>query len=52
MDDMEDDTSGGMDQVKSNFVQYLVIKFIIIIETVSNMLCIHHVMSTLGRTVK
>ena len=31
MDEMEDDTSGGMDQVKSNFVQYLVIKFIIII---------------------
>ena len=30
MDDMEDDTSGGMDQVKSNFVQYLVSKFIII----------------------
>ena len=30
MDDMEDDTSGGVDQVKSNFVQYLVIKCIII----------------------
>ena len=32
MDEMEDDTSGGMDQVKSNFVQYLVIKCIIICE--------------------